>query len=288
VSHSFAATITLAVAYQTQADVGASPSTKADLLFVQGVNYNSGTNNKGVCGTTPVIQLPFPGCNAVALAYDDGDQIYGNSGASVASHTNSNPSNVWNGTTPVFQTGGTWSGFCYAVGNFNANGTLTLSLDSAPQAATTGFQIYIWGMTNILGQDDDRGGQGSLGTTPPVTLNNVFSSALVTTAPDQLILFFSQEDSQSVTNITASNGTVLLLMADIGAYESFDGDHDCGCGVLYATTAGSYNFNISWSELEGNSDPVGPWEAVVLSFLSIPPGYPPTQKVMLPPSVRRG
>ena len=264
--HSWAASAVAAVAYKT-ATAGGSPSSNAEVRQVQCVNFNS--SRTAGTATTLTFDLPCPsGINAIAFAYDDGASIFQ---ASAASNTASSPANSWSATTPV-NSGGPFCGFVYKTGaSVSETGTITLTVSSAPGGSTNPFEVYIWCMANVDSFDQFKSGTANLTTTPPVTETTVLDSALTPAAKNEIILFFNQEESQTVTNIVSSSGTFLFLSPDNGDYESLLSVHDAGFGHVYAPTVAAYNFDISWSEYEGNGDVVGPWCAQAVAFKSVPP-----------------
>lgn len=270
-SRSLPATAICAVAYKT-ATSGGTPSSNAEVRQVNVVNFNTGKGS-GTFGTTLTIDLPCPSAiDTVAFAYDDGSGIFQ---STPAASTSSSPANTWAATTSTRAGSpgtGAWCGFVYAVNaSVSATGTLTVTVTNAPSRTGFPFELYIWGIANGDVIDTTRSGAETLNTTPPVTDTTVLSSALATAAANELILFFNQEESQTVTSITSSTGTFLFLAPDNGAYESLDAVHDAGFGHVYATSVGSYNFDVHWEEYEGNSDVVGPWCAQAIAIRSQPP-----------------
>lgn len=267
---SFSASACAAVAYKTATSGGAASST-VEVVAVQCCNFNGGSASKnGGMPTTLTIDLPCQsGVTAVAFAYDDGVNIFtGNP----AGNTSSSPANTWNATTFSQAPSGPACGFVYATrGSFSATGSLTLSVTGGPAATIRPFELYIWHLTNADLLDASGSGTGTLNTTPPVTETTVLDSAITTASANEVLLFFNQEDSQTVTSVTSSNGSFLFMAPDLGVYESLDAVHDAGFGHVYAPSIASFNFDVTWTEREGNSDPVGPWCAQAVAFRSKPP-----------------
>jgi hypothetical protein len=286
-SRSWSASACAAVAYKTTTSGGVLNTTTAEVRQVQCMNFNSA---KVTLGTTLTFDMPCPsGINAIAFAYDDGSGIFQ---AAPASNTASSPSNTWS-ATPSTQAGspptGAFCGFVYKTdAAVSETGSLTLTVTNAPTSTGFPFEVYIWAMANIGAFDARASGAGTLATTPPVTQTNVLSPALATAADQALILFFNQEESQTVTDIASSTGAMRTMMPDNGAYESLRAVHDAGFGHVKELSPTTSNFDISWSEYEGNGDVVGPWCAQAISFTGIPPPLPPKDRGRFAANSRRG
>lgn len=266
--HSWTASAVAACAYKT-ATSGGTPASTIEVRQMMCLNFNPSRTNG--TATSFTVDLPCPTeINTVAFAYDDGNNIFT---GSPAANTSSSPANTWSETTFTQAPSGPACGFVYsAKGSFSPTGTLSVSVSLAPTLTQRPFELYIWCMANGEAFDQVQTGTASLGTTPPVTETTVLDTALTPVQKNEVILFFNQEDSQTVTNITASSGTFIYLPPDNGIYESLKGVHDAGFGHLYTgSSIVAYNFDISWSEYEGNGDPVGPWCAQAVAFKSVPP-----------------
>jgi hypothetical protein len=266
-SRSLSATACASVAFKTATSGGTLNTSTAEVRQMYVVNFNT---PKVALGTTLTFDLPCPsGINAIAFAYDDGSNIFT---ADPNGNTSSSPANTWFDTPFTQGTSGPACGFVYAVNaSVSATGSMTLTVTNAPSNSTFPFALYIWCMANVDTFDQFQSGSASLTTTPPVTETTVLSPSITPTADNELILFFNQEESQTVTDITPSSGSFRFLPPDSGVYESLRAVHDAGFGHLFSATPASYNFDITWSEYEGNGDIVGPWVAQAVAFRSMPP-----------------
>jgi hypothetical protein len=263
-SKSWTRSIAMAVAYKT-ATSGGAPKSTMEVLSVQAMTFNATTGSPGT--TIGPFNVPMQaGVNTIAMSYDDGNQIFN---TDPKGNTSSNPSNTFDGTNLIH--GGNNParfsiGWVYKVGaSVSPQGTMTLKVSSTPTQTTNGFCVFIWGISNVTSFDTSQDGFGLISSVPPVTQNNVLSTAIQTSVPDQLILLMTQEERQTPTSVVATNGTLQSLLSDLGVYQGIDGEHDTGYGHLYAASPGSFNFNLSFSdyELGGN---VEEWAAQAISF----------------------
>lgn len=261
--------IALVVAYKTSAGVGGAPSANAEVVCLQFTNFNDSKVN--FSGTSYTFNFSCPGVTVINVATDDGNSIY--------SSLSSSPSNTWTSTTPV--TNGVTVRHVYAT-SASATGTLTLTVTvtSAPTTTTNPFELVIWGIAKGGAFDTSRSGSGATNSVPPVTTNNVLTTALTTAEANEVVLFYLQEVQQTVTNITASTGTALPTFLDLGEYELLVAVHDAGPAHLYAASATNYNFNVSWSDYEGGLQ-VSNWAAQAVAFKTqAASGCPKTRMLM--------
>jgi len=266
--NSWTRSVAIAVAYKT-ASAGGSPKSTVEVRSVQIVNFNAVTGSPGV--TLGPFNIPMQaGVNTIAMAFDDGNGIFN---SNPKANTLTTPPNTFDGTT-VIDGGGNPArfhiGWVYKVGaNTSPAGTMTLLVTSSPTQSTNGFVVFIYGLANAK-YDTDQSGTGTLNTVPPVTQNNVLSSALTTAEDGEVILLMQQEERQTPTTIAATNGTFRALMEDVGVYEGPDCGHDTGWGIQDAATAGNYNYNVTWSDYEGGLT-VAEWAAQAIAFKTMPP-----------------
>jgi hypothetical protein len=261
-SRSFTSAIALCVAYKT-GTAGGAASSNAEVQFVQIVNFNQGKVT--LSGTSYTFNVPCaPGINILDVATDDGDGIY--------SSLSSSPSNTWTSTTPVVNS--VTVRHVYAT-NASTSGTMTLTVTTttAPQSASVPFELVIFGISNGGAFDKAQSGSGNLASVPPVTQNNVLTTALTTAEANEVILFYLQEVQQTVTAITATVGTALGYWIDCGQYELLVGTHDGGPASVAAAAATAYNFNVSWSDYEGGLQ-VSNWAAQAVAFKTAAAGAP--------------
>lgn len=268
-SRSVTSSVAAAVAYKT-ATAGGTPGTGVEVRHVQMVNFNC-PGKHPTLGTTLTFDVPCQsGVNALAFAFDDGSGIFQ---ASSGPNTSSSPVTSWTATAAT-QAGnpatGAYTGFVYAQNaTVSPTGSMTLKVTNAPTDTGFPFEVVIWAIANAgTVVDATRSGANTNNTIPPSTQNSVLSTSLTTSQANSLILFYNQEERQTITTITASTGTALALMPDNGVYESLDSAHDAGIAHLYASSATSYNFNISWQAYQGALS-VGPWCAQAIAFAPV-------------------
>lgn len=263
---SWTRSIAMAVAYKT-ASSGGAPKSTVEVRSVQVVNFNATTGNPGT--TIGPFNVPMmSGVNTLSMAFDDGNGIFN---SNPKANTATSPSNTFDGTTVVDGGGNPAKhhiGWVYKVGaSLSLTGTMTLTVTATPQATNTGFVVFIFGLANVASFDKFQSGSGNLASVPPVTQNNVLSSAITTAENGEVILLIQQEEQQTPTSIAATNGTIRVLFEDIGVYEGPDCGHDTGWGIQDAATAGSYNYNVTFSNYEGGLT-VAEWSAQAIAFKS--------------------
>jgi len=265
---SWTRSVAIAVAYKT-ASAGGSPKSTVEVRSVQVVNFNAVTGNPGL--TLGPFNIPMQdGLNTICMAFDDGNGIFN---SNPKGNTFTTPPNTFDGTT-VVDGGGNPSkhhiGFVYKVNAaMSLTQTMTLLVTATPQTTNTGFVVFIYGLANAK-FDTFQSGSGTLASVPPVTQNNVLTSALTTAEDGELILLMQQEEQQTPTTIAATNGTFRECFEDVGVYEGPDCGHDTGWGVQDAPTAGNYNYNVTWSDYEGGLT-VAEWSAQAIAFKTMPP-----------------
>jgi len=262
--NAFTSGVSAIVAYPVQAGVGAGPGTGIEIAQTQRLNFNSSKANPWP-GTTYTVDMPIPSdCDCIAIEYVDANIFH----AGVPGNTSSSPSNTFTAETAVVLPGGVAAmGWLHKENAaVSLTGSLTVTVTSAPASQNIEFQLIIKALRNVRGFGTAQSGTGTLNSVPPVTQNNALGSAIVTTEANQLILFCTQEVQQSPTTIAATSGTFRQTMPDVGVYESFDLTHDSGDGSQIAATAGSYNYNTSYSDYEGGLVVSG-WAAAAISFL---------------------
>lgn len=275
-SRSATSAMAAAVAYKTTTGVGGSPGTKIEARQVQIVNFN---NTKDNFGTRLAYTFNVPcrsGINLVAFSFDDGDSFF------TTPNVSSSPANTWSASGGA-TAAGIHVGFSYAANaTVSETMTITVTLTGTPTPTVGSFLLSIWGIANaaVSPLEQYQPGTGNLASVPPVTLNNVLTTPVTTTQADELILFILQEAQQTVTNITATNGTPLILMPDAGVYEYLQLTHDEGSAHLYATTPTTYNFHVTWSNYEGGLQ-VGAWAAEAIAFKSVAAAAAKIQRLMM-------
>jgi hypothetical protein len=261
VSRSTASSIALAVAYKT-GTAGGAASSNAEVQFIQFVNFNNAKATFSI--TSYTFNVPCASnINLLDLATDDANGIY--------TSLSSSPSNTWTSTTPVVS--GVTIRHVYAT-SASTSDTMTLTMGtSIAITASNSFEAIIFGVSNGGAFDVAQSGSGLLSSVPPVTQNNVLTTALTTAEANELILFYAQEEQQSITGITSTVGTALEYFNDLGVYELLDGVRDGGPASVSAASATAYNFNVSWSDYEGGLI-VGHWAAQAAAFKTAAAGGP--------------
>jgi hypothetical protein len=272
-SRSVGTSAMITAAYKTTTS-GGSPSVKAHVQFVYNLCLNDSSGNFSISnGGSATFDLPAPSTvNALLFHYDDGGQQWGLDGVTTpVSKIVTNPANTFTGE-PIVECGSPASSACLGcahVEDASVSEAGSITLGTFPNGATStasGFFCTVYGMANVESKDQFQSGRNTLATVPPVTQNNVLGTALTLAEVDELVLFFSQEERQTVTAITATNGTPRILVPDTGVYESNDTVHDSGMAILDGLAAGTtVNFNITWSNYEGGLT-VEQWGAFAISF----------------------
>jgi hypothetical protein len=271
-SKSFSGSVTMAVAYKT-ASSGGGPKSTAQVLSVQRINFNAVTGSPGT--TLGPFNVPMQdSVNTVLMAFDDGNQIFD---SNPKTHTASNPSNTFDGTTVIHGNGNPAkhaTGFVYKVdADFGADPdtfTMTLTVTSSPTQTTNGFTVTIYGLANAEFDTFESGTGTSASTSFPLTISNMLSSALVTAEDNEVIIVQQQEEQETPTNIVASSGTFNNLMEDYDVYAGPDSNHDSGYGVQYADTQGSFNYSTTFSDYESPGLPTAEWTIQAIAFKSKP------------------
>jgi hypothetical protein len=255
----WAASAVAAIALKTAAGVGSRPiaSYGGRVKFIQVINQATIVNSTGNFGTSHQYNVPCSKeVNGLAFCYDDPTSNFSGSPGPATRISDSN-GNTWTGTARQLcgSGGGPWVGWVHSVGGtYSKAMTVTQTFTSAPGRGIGSMETIFFGLVGVGAFDTVQGFGANPNVAVPTTRNNVLPTDLAPSQRNAIILGVVQEDQETVSDITATNGGVVRLhMDDPGIYQLDEGTHDGGLMHMYhqGEPGTAYDFNISYVNYEG-------------------------------------